>query len=206
MMTKPLGTAFLVFALALAPALSAHAAEAPEGYLTAFVCESMPKQISVSSVIEDNTEENVRLYALLVDRLAKNQVTVKPSAGLTMSFEVTRVHEAAKRKPGDLVDVRVGEGEKDVGREGFAKVHMNIWSNAKDSVIGGRRESLESQPVDQLRIAVAINSKANGRCLWRGEVVQNLDGRDASRVADKLIPILADAVGTSVSQKPIVID
>lgn len=203
---KRIGAPLLISALALASALPVLAADPPAGYLTAFVCEQMSKPLSVSSLIQDNTDENVRLHGLLVKRLAKNSVTVGPGANVSMSFEVTRVREAAKRKPGDLIDVRVGEDEENIGQEGFAKVHMNIWSNAKDSVIGGRRETLESRLVDQLRIAIAINSKSDGRCLWRGEVVQNLDGRDASRTADRMIPILADAVGTSVKQKPIDID
>ena len=203
---KRLATALLVSALALAPALPVLAADSPDGYLTAFVCERLSKPISVSSRIQNNSDENIRLHDLLVKRLANNNITVGQGAGLSMSFEVTRVREATKRKPGDLIDVRVGEDEKNIGQEGFAKVHMNIWSNAKDSVIGGRRETVESQRVDRLHIAIAINSKTDGRCLWRGEVVQNLDGRDVRRAANRMIPILADVVGTSASQRPIDID
>ncbi len=200
------GAPLLIFVLALAPSLPALPADTPAGYLTAFVCEPLAKPLRVSSTIQDNTDENIRLHALLVKRLADNDITVDPDATLTMSFDVRRVREAARRKPGDLIDVRVGEDEERIGQEGFAKIHMNIWSNARDSVLGGRRDTLESALVDRLRISVAINSKADGRCLWRGEVVQNLDGRDARRAAARMIPILADSVGSAVSQKPIDID
>ena len=192
------GAPLLIIVLALAPSLPALPADTPAGYLTAFVCEPLAKPLRVSSTIQDNTDENIRLHALLVKRLADNDITVDPDATLTMSFDVRRVREAARRKPGDLIDVRVGEDEERIGQEGFAKIHMNIWSNARDS--------LESALVDRLRISVAINSKADGRCLWRGEVVQNLDGRDAGRAAARMIPILADSVGSAVSQKPIDID
>ncbi len=200
------GAPLLIFVFALAPSLPALPADAPDGYLTAFACEPLAKPLRVSSTIQDNTDENIRLHALLVKRLADNDITVGPDAKLTMSFDVRRVREAARRKPGDLIDVRVGEDEERIGQEGFAKIHMNIWSNARDSVLGGRRDTLESALVDRLRISVAINSKADGRCLWRGEVVQNLDGRDARRTATRMIPILADSVGSAVSQKPIDID
>ncbi len=200
------GAPLLIFVLALAPSLPALPADPPAGYLTAFVCEPVAKPLRVSSTILDNTDENIRLHGLLLKRLAANHVTVGPDAALTMSFDVRRVREAARRKPGDMIDVRVGEDEERIGQEGFAKIHMNIWSNARDSVLGGRRDTLESALVDRLRISVTINSKADGRCVWRGEVVQNLDGRDARRTATRMIPILADSVGSAVSQKPIDID
>ncbi len=205
MMSRLTGPIF-AFVFAVLPALPVFSAGPPDGYLTAFVCEKMAGPLQVASRIEDNTDENVRLHGLLVKRLASRGVTVQPSAALTMSFDVRRVREAEIRKPGDLIDVRVGEDEERIGQEGFAKVHMNIWSNARDSVIGGRRETVRSGMVDRLRISVAINSRADGRCLWRGEVVQNLDGRDARRAAEKMIPILADSIGTSATQRPIDIE
>ncbi len=201
-----LRTPLLIFVLALAPSLPALPADTPAGYLTAFVCEPLAKPLRVSATILDNTDENIRLHGLLLKRLADNHVTVGPDAALTMSFDVQRVREAARRKPGDMIDVRVGEDEERIGQEGFARVHMNIWSNARDSVLGGRRDTLVSAHVDRLHISVTINSKADGRCVWRGEVVQNLDGRDPGRAADLMIPILADSVGSAVSQKPIDID
>ena len=196
----------LILVLALAPSLPALPADTPAGYLTAFVCEPLAKPLRVSATILDNTDENIRLHGLLLKRLADNHVTVGPDAALTMSFDVQRVREAGRRKPGDMIDVRVGEDEERIGQEGFARVHMNIWSNARDSVLGGRRDTLVSAHVDRLLISVTINSKADGRCVWRGEVVQNLDGRDPGRAADLMIPILADSVGSAVSQKPIDID
>ncbi len=196
----------LILVLALAPSLPALPADTPAGYLTAFVCEPLAKPLRVSATILDNTDENIRLHGLLLKRLADNHVTVGPDAALTMSFDVQRVREAGRRKPGDMIDVRVGEDEERIGQEGFARVHMNIWSNARDSVLGGRRDTLVSAHVDRLHISVTINSKADGRCVWRGEVVQNLDGRDPGRAADLMIPILADSVGSAVSQKPIDID
>lgn len=198
----------LALVFAFLPALPVFPAGPPEGYLTAFVCEKLVGPLQVASRIADNTDENVRLHGLLVERLASRGVTVQPNAALTMSFDVRRVREAEIRKPGDLIDVRVGEDEERIGlgKEGFAKVHMNIWSNAHDSVIGGRRQTVQRHMVDRLRISVAINNRADGRCMWRGEVVQNLDGRDVRRAADKMIPILADSIGTSATQRPINID
>lgn len=196
-------------ALLAAAALGAPgaAAESPDGYVTAFSCEPMQRPLSVTPQILDNTDENVRLHGILVERLAERGVTVDDAAGQTMSFNVERVREAAVRKPGDLVDVRVGqEDPDDLGREGFASVHMNIWSNSRDSVIGGRRDTVEHRLVDRLHISVTINSKADGRCLWRGEVVQNLDGRDPGRTAEQMIPILTRAIGKSLSQQPITLD
>ncbi len=195
-----------IFMLAMVPSLPALPAEAPDGYVTAFVCEKLTTPLHVASRIQDNTDENIRLHRLLVKRLARNGITEGADAPLTLSFDVQRVREAARRKPGDMVSVRVGEDEERIGQEGFAKVHMNIWSNTQDSVLGGRRNTLESALIDRLRISIRINSKADGRCLWRGEVVQNLDGRDPARTADQMVPILADSVGKALSQKPIDID
>ena len=200
------GAPLLIVILALAPSLPALPAEPPAGYLTAFVCAPVAKPLRVSSTIQDNTDENILLHRLLIKRLAVNGITVGADAKLTMNFDVQRVREAARRKPGDMIDIRIGKDEERIGQEGFARVHMNIWSNARDSVLGDRRDTLVSALVDRLRISVTINSKADGRCVWRGEVVQNLEGRDAGRTARRMIPILADSVGSAVSQRPIDID
>lgn len=190
----------------LAPTAQAQQAQLPEGYLTAFACEPITRPLQVNSQVMDNTAENVRLHRLLLKSLARSGVLVRRDAAHSLSLDIQLVREAARRKPGDLVDVRVGETEEIQGREGFAKFHMNIWSNARDSVIGGRRNTIEGQMVDRLSISVTINSRRDGRCLWRGEAVQNLDGRNANRAGDQMIPILVNAIGTSASQKPIDID
>ena len=185
---------------------AAHAQPAPNGFLTAFACEPMPKPLRVNSQVLDNTAENLRIHELLLKTLAASGVTVHRDADQTLNLDIRLVREATRRRPSDLIDARVGETEEVQGREGFAKFHVNIWSTAKDSVIGGGLGSADAQLVDRLRISATINSRRDGRCLWRGEVVHNLDGRAANRAADQMIPLLVDAIGTSTNQKPIDID
>lgn len=196
-------------ALAAAPAARAPAQEPPEsadrapGHLNAFACETLTRPLRLHVDVMDNTDENLRLKALLEDRLRAQGVTLSDRAVLVLSLEVAVARAATRRKPGDMVDVRVGPDEPDLGREGYAKVHMNIWSSSRDSLLAGRRSTVEEEGFDLLRLRASLNSREDGRCLWQGEIVHALDGQEPYRVAPKLIPVLADALGKSARATPV---
>jgi hypothetical protein len=83
---------------------------------------------------------------------------------------------------------------------------MNLWSNRKDSVVGGRREATLSHGRDELYVAIEIHDKSNGRCVWLGRALLNLGGRDELSTARRIIPLLAGTLGKTIQTEPLELD
>jgi len=199
------GVLFLALAITLvAPAYAEdNAAAPPRGYLTAFACETLTTPLQLKVEAMDNTDQNLRLKDVLVQRLQKNGAQIIDSSPQVLSLEVAVARQATRNKPGDMVDVRVGGEKPEEGTSDYARVRMNIWSSTRDSLLTGRQPSVEEEGFDVLRLRASLNSRADGRCLWQGEIIENLDGEDAYGAAAKVISQLADAVGQAVNRKPI---
>lgn len=196
--------AFAVAAVLAGPALGADdAPPQPRGYLTAFACDTLSSPLQLRVEVMDNTSQNLKLKDILVQRLEKNGATIVDSSPQVLSLEVAVARQATRNRPGDMVDVRVGGERPEEGTSDYARVRMNIWSSTRDSLLTGRQPGVEEEGFDTLRLRASLNSRSDGRCLWQGEIVENLDGEDAYGAAAKLIPRLADAVGQAVNRKPI---
>jgi hypothetical protein len=175
----------------------------PRGYLTAFACETLTTPLQLRVEVADNTTQNLKLKDILVQRLEKNGASVVDSSPQVLSLEVAIRRQATRTKPGDMIDVRVGGEQPEAGTSDYARVRMNIWSTTRDSLLTGRQPSVEEEGFDTIGLRASLNSRTDGRCLWQGEIVENLDGEDAYTAAAKIIPGLADAVGHAVNRKPI---
>ncbi|MPY71244.1 MAG: hypothetical protein GEU92_14280 [Alphaproteobacteria bacterium] len=197
-------------------------AEAPaEGYFNAFACEKIDRPLRVAVELLDNTEDNMRLRDVFVERLSKSGARVEPGAALILSLDIETVREGRIRKPSDLVDVYVGMGGPDPNADPLnrqpdsgstsiddseARVRMNIWSNRRDSVIGGPRRKAEGDVVDQLHVTININSRTDGTCLWRGDAIHNLDGGEPRTIGAALMRYLVAQIGKPASRQPIRLD
>jgi len=195
-----------------APAAAQIVPPPPEGRVNAILCGELPATVELDVVLLDNADENLPVRDSFVAGLARRGVRVAPGAALVLTLGIETLREAARVKPPDLVDVRVGQANRDaarrrgdtgVGDQGTANVRANIWSNRSDSVLGGRRHVVEGQMVDQVKLSASLNRRDDGRCLWQGDAVQDLNGADAARAARTLAPYLAGAFGKSVPNRPL---
>jgi hypothetical protein len=205
MIRMTVSCAILVFALALAPAISALAQSAGpgtgsgEGYLTATTCGKLPEPLRLDVQAMDDTVENMQLRKILIDRLMRQGIAVNAGAPNVLRFEVVRTSRPTRYKGRDLGEFRSSKEEN-------ARIRLNVWSSKSDSLLGGRRKGVISEAVDRLQIAVTVNAKGDGRCLWRAEAVHDVAGRDPKHIASKMIAPLAEAVGKAVARKPIYVE
>lgn len=204
----------LVLGLVLlgAPAAAQVVPPPPEGRVNAIRCGELPASVVLEVVLLDNADENLPVKDGFVAGLERRGVRVAPGAPLVLTLGIETVREAARVKPPDLVDVRVGQANQDaarsrrdtgVGDQGTANVRANIWSNQRDSVLGGRRHVVEGQMIDQVKLSASLNRRDDGRCLWQGDAVQELNGADAAPAARSLAPYLAAAFGKSIANRPL---
>jgi hypothetical protein len=193
--------ATLLFLLAAFGPSAAGAAESggPGGTIRSIACGKLESPYSFDVALEDDSPTYARLGRALASELQKRRVEVSAEAPLRLSLSVDTVRAPSRHRRADL-----GRLHHDTDRG--TQVRLNLWSNQHDSLIGGRREGVTREAVDELRVEIAINDKSNGRCIWHGEAVVDLDGRDADEAASTIVPLLVAHIGESVRAEPITLD
>ncbi len=196
-----------------APAAAQFVPPPPEGRVNAIICGDIPATMVLDVVLLDNADANLPVKDSFVATLRDRGVKISPGANLVLTLGIETVREAVSVKPPDMIEVRVGQANEDaariepgdtsVGEQGLTRVRANIWSNRRDSVLGGRRRVVEGEMIDQVKLSASLNRRADGRCLWQGDAVQELNGADAARAARMLAPLLAGSLGKSVRDRPL---
>ncbi len=188
-----------VLLVAVVPA-TGQATNDAAGHVTAFACTTLPFPLNIEVETSAGSPQADRLRPVLIRSLAARQVVVTSSAPLRLSLYVlsTRHLEIGNKRVlsqldgGDAYEERIW-------------IRVNIWSNKRNSVIGGRRYQ-SSAVVDELHVEITLDSRVNGQCIWQGKAVFRLDGRDEMATAEQLIPLLLDRLGRSARVEPIELD
>ncbi len=190
--------AILLSATLAASAMSSLAADARPGVLTAFACGKIPSPLSVEVDAQDDSRQARQLKNTLIKALIDRQARIAGDAPMKISLYMETVREGAKYKGRDL-----GEFSRGNRTDERTKFRMNLWSNRKDSVIGGRKDARLTRGLDELHVAIEIHDKSNGQCVWQGQAKFNLDGRDEFAAASRIIPLLTEYMGKTVRSAPI---
>ena len=185
----------LIFGLAL----GILAGPAQAGSLSAYACGEYAAGRALDVEVDNDTTEMENIRKSVVNALRGKKTPVSDKAGWVLAIRAEAIREGVRRKRRDLGQVRDGSSEN-------VNVRMNVWSNRKDSIIGGRKTGVVAGPIDEVRVTITINDKASGKCIWRGEARHNSDGRDQWEVSEKISLVLIDAMGDAVRDRPFGID
>jgi len=167
---------------------------AADGLLSGYACGVLPPAFRVDVEIADDSEQMLRIRDSAIKALAKKQTRTSGSAELVLSIDMHAIREGVRRKKRDLGSVTDGSGER-------FKARTNLWSNKRDSIIGGRKDRIIDGPVDEVRIDIAINNKSNGKCVWRGEAVHKTTGKDQWIIAEKVVQRLINLIGQDIRDR-----
>lgn len=200
-MTRLGASIALLTVVALTGVSAARATADGAGLLSAYACGKLPIPLRVEVEAQDDSRKFMELKKVLIDALSARKTGIAANAPLKLSLFVETLRETERRKGRDLGQFSTGNRNDE-----RTKFRMNLWSNRQDSVIGGRKDEVLSQAVDELYVGITVNDKANGRCVWQGEAKLNLDGRDEFATAQKMIPLLAKEMGRTIRSQPIFID
>ncbi|CAN0569368.1 unnamed protein product [Laminaria digitata] len=177
----------LVLASVAAPA-------AANGLMSGYVCGPLPAAYKLDVQVSDDSEQMLRIGDAAVSALAKKQPEAPGSAALVLLIDMHAVREGVRRKGRDLGSVTDDSSDR-------IKARMNLWSNERDSILGGRKDRILDGPIDEIRIDIAINDKSNGKCVWRGEAIHNTTGEDQWRIAEKLTLRLIGLIGKDIRDR-----
>ena len=155
--------------LAAAAPAAGQATDDAAGHVTAFACVPLPSPLKVEIETSDGSPQADRLRRALVRSLATRKAVVSPGAPLRLSLYVGSEGHSQIGKGRDL-----GQFDGSDEDDGNIWIRVDIWSNRRDSVIGGRRNR-GFAVVDQLHIEITLDSRANGQCVWQGKAVFKLD-------------------------------
>lgn len=172
---------------------------AAQGILSGYACGSMPATYTVDVEVSDDSPQMLKIRDSVIGALKRRSAQVSGSAQLVLIIDVYTVREGAIRKKRDLGSVNDGSSEQ-------IRARMNLWSNKRDSVIGGRRDGIIKGALDEVRVEISINDKSNGKCVWRGDAQYGSAGEDQWEIAEKTTVQLIGSVGKDVRDRRFTID
>ena len=194
---------FLVIILALTingEALG-QSADVPTSRINAYECGSLPKPPSLSVQVLDNAERFLKFKSLFEKELRAAGATIATDAPAIVTLDVQTVREFQENRAGPIAELRAGQENTNIGQDGTVFFRGNVWSSKNSSVLGGPKRLTGKNALNQLQVTANINRRNDGRCLWQGEVLHNLDGNNADRVTVRILQILATSLGTTIRNK-----
>ena len=182
---------------ALAFAAFAHPATA--GTFSAYACGDYDPSRTLAVEVDDDSEQMEKIRSAVVDALRGRSVPVSPGGGWVLAIRTEAIREGVRRKERDLGSVNDGSSEN-------VNVRMNVWSNRQDSLIGGRKTDVIAGPIDEVSVAITINDKSNGKCVWRGDARHDSTGRDQWDIAERSALVLIRNMGKAVRDREFNVD
>lgn len=184
--------AITIFTLIATPVLA-------DGLLSGYACGQMPATYKVNVEVVDDSPQMLKIRDAALGALERKHAQISGSAELVLTIDTRFLREGAKRKQRDLGSVTDGSSER-------IRARMNLWSNRKDSIIGGRRDGLVEGALDEVRVEITINDRSNGKCVWRGEALHGSAREDQWAIAEKTVRKLIDVLGQDVRDQKFELD
>jgi hypothetical protein len=191
MMTRNWTGGFAGFLIFL---FQAGAAEAVDATISTQVCEPLKQNAALQLTPADDSDLYLSVQAGLDDVLRKIGHPVDKKAALDMYYSLVETAVEIRGEGPTLgrLDVRT------VNRDARAQLLVNLWSNQKDSILGGKRTESGVRVSNVLIVTLELNGQQDGRCIWRGEGAVELGTITSRDVADELTQAVAKRIGEAI--------
>jgi hypothetical protein len=160
---------------------------------------AMPGDVAVAVQPLDNSPLNLKIAAKLAKALGERGVPVADDAPLLLEFETMTESAAPSRPRGSPVEPRrvdIGR-ERDLGRGDAFNARVDLYSNARSSVLTGVRK-----PDLGLRYTLrATLAERTGPRLWEGYAEYGEAASSEEQVFDAMAPLVAGMVGQSTGER-----
>jgi len=172
----------------------AGAAEAVDATISTQVCEPLKRNAGLQLTPADDSDLYLSVKDGLEDTLRKIGYPVDKKAGLDMYYSLVETAVEIRGEGPTLgqLDVRT------VNRDARAQLLVNLWSNQKDSILGGRRTESGLRVSNVLIVTLELNAEQDGRCIWRGEGAVELGAVAARDIAATLTQAVAKRIGEAI--------
>ena len=191
----------IILALTINGGALGQSADLPNSRMNAYECGSLPEPLSLSVQVLDNAERFLKFKGQFEKELRAAGAKIAANAPAIVTLDVRTVREFQGNRAGPLVELRAGQENSNIGQDGTVFFRGNVWSSKNSSVLGGPKRVSGRNSLNQLQVTANINRRNDGRCLWQGAILHNLDGDNADRVTFRIMNILATSLGTTVRNK-----
>lgn len=193
---RPAGLCATLLLLACIGEAKVGEAKAAEAVLAALACEPLAKGAAFKLSPADDSPLYLAIDGRIRQAVGRAGHPVQENSALELYYSaVESIVEVRGEGPSlGRVDVRT------VNREARAQLLVNVWSNRKDSIMGGRKTKGGVSVSNFLIMSLELNREDNGRCVWRGEGAVELEGTTAGQVARGLADAIAANLGKTVDK------
>lgn len=195
----------LILALTINGGAVGQSPDGPTSRLNTYECEALPRPLRLSVQLLDNADRFLKFKDHFEKELRAAGAEITTNAPAILTFDVRTIREFQGESAGPLFQLRAGQENTNIGQDGTVFFRGNVWSNRSNSVLGGPKRQTGQNSLNQLQVTVNINRGTDGRCLWQGEVLHNLDGENADIITLRTLTILAGNLGKTVRNKALTI-
>ena len=186
---------------------AAQTADTPASRLNAYDCEALRDPLRISVRVLDDAKRYLEFKSTLEDALKAKGADVTDMAEMVATLDVRTVREFQGQTKDPTFGRATGAGSTNIEQEGTVFLRGNVWSNRDKSIFGGPKDQSEKFSLHQLQVSVSVNGRTDGRCYWQGEVLHDLDtDDDPDALTQRIIPVLAGALGKTVRNRPLKIE
>ncbi len=175
--------------------------DVPTSRLNAYECDSLPKPLRMSVQVLDNAARFIKFKGHLEKEMRAGGTEIAADAPVVLTLDIRTVREFQGETAGTLFELRAGQENTNIGQDGTVFFRGTVWSNRSHSVLGGPKRQSGQTSLNQLQVTANLNRRADGRCLWQGEVLHKLNGENADDATLRIITILAGNLGKTVRNR-----
>lgn len=200
-----LRTVAIIVLLTISGNAVGQSTDEPTSRLNAYQCGDLPKSLQVTVQVLDDTDRFLKFKSHFEKELRATGVKIGAKAPVVVTLDVKTFREFQGNDGGALIELRAGQENTDIGKDGTVRFRSNIWSNRSSSVLGGPKQSSRTRSLAQVRVTANVSRQADGNCLWQGEVLHNLGNMNEDKATEQIITILSENLGKTIRNKALAI-
>ncbi len=175
-----------------------QSADVPTSRLNTYECDTLPQPLRMSVQVLENTERFLKFKGQFEKELRAGGAEIAADARVVLTLDVRTIREFQEISNTPF-DLRIGKKNTNFGKPDTLR--GNIWSNRRNSLLGGPKRQSGQHALNQLQVTANLDRRSDGRCLWQGEVLHNLNGEKADNATLRIITILVGNLGKTVRNK-----
>lgn len=133
----------------------------------------------------DDTDLNLRLKVIIENALKQHGFEPAGTGRYTLVFQTQEIHNLS----GDG-----GIGELSVSTREGIRMHMNLWSSTRDSLLANRSQNA-TDSVRLLHLDMTLRDENDGKVVWQGQSFAEARGADRFVVFRQMVPQLVERIG-----------
>jgi len=181
----------------LAGLTGAPAAHAEDGLLNALSIRPLPDDKNIQVQTLDDSDENLQLAAEISKQLEAKGYTISKTAELILNFETRdQIGEWDSGPDRHVLSLEAHGGG--TGGE-TQKARVNVFDSSTGGLLNkGANDKGPSLKASKYRLEMTVETRSDGKTLWRGWTVADLNAGAGPELTKKMIAPLVQALGETV--------